>query len=89
MLNFIADLSFRSLAMYGVATALVLRVVYGRIAAYRLRAKLPPTPPGIPFFGNLFQLTDEPWKVFANWSRTHGQFIDVLSLSHKIHTQLA
>ena len=36
----------------------------------RQNSKLPPGPKGIPFFGNLFQLSMRPWKEFEIWAKT-------------------
>jgi len=40
---------------------------------HRATHKLPPGPKGIPFFGNLFQLSMRPWKEFEAWKKT-GQY---------------
>ncbi|KAJ6458244.1 cytochrome P450 [Mycena sanguinolenta] len=37
-------------------------------------AKLPPGPPGIVFFGNLFQLASRDWLKFASW-KTYGSVV--------------
>ncbi|KAJ6526403.1 cytochrome P450 [Mycena capillaripes] len=38
------------------------------------RAKLPPGPPGIVFFGNLFQLSSRVWLKFTDW-KTYGPVV--------------
>ncbi|OMO75808.1 Cytochrome P450 [Corchorus olitorius] len=43
--------------------------------------KLPPGPPTIPIFGNLFQLGDTPHRSFAKLANTHGDIM-TLKLGH-------
>ncbi|XVE64953.1 hypothetical protein DITRI_Ditri07aG0142800 [Diplodiscus trichospermus] len=43
--------------------------------------KLPPGPPTIPIFGNLFQLGDKPHRSLAMLSKTHGHLM-TLKLGH-------
>lgn len=38
---------------------------------------LPPGPKGIPFFGNLFQLSKGPWKEFEVWKSQYGPLVYV------------
>jgi len=39
------------------------------------KGKLPPGPKGIPFLGNLFQLSKTPWKEFEVWKKQYGMSI--------------
>ena len=54
-----------------VSLALVSLYALRTIKSYRT-GKLPPGPKGIPFFGNLFQLSSMPWKEFAVWKKQYG-----------------
>ena len=47
-----------------------------RTIKYHATHKLPPGPKGIPFFGNLFQLSETPWKEFEIWKKQYGKSTD-------------
>ncbi|KAA1470686.1 cytochrome P450 [Dentipellis sp. KUC8613] len=36
---------------------------------------IPPGPKGIPLFGNVFQLGQEPWNIFKRWGQEYGPLI--------------
>ena len=55
-----------------VSLALVSIYAFRTIKRYRT-GKLPPGPKGIPFFGNLFQLSSMPWKEFEVWKKQYGR----------------
>ncbi|KAJ7493604.1 cytochrome P450 [Mycena latifolia] len=59
--------------------ALVSVVVFGvlvlRYLRAKRRAKLPPGPPGVFFFGNLFQLSSRLWLTFSNWKALYGPVV--------------
>ncbi|KAI0320146.1 cytochrome P450 [Amylostereum chailletii] len=44
-------------------------------------SRLPPGPPSLPVVGNLFNVpTQEPWKVYARWSKKYGDLMSVCIL---------
>ncbi|KAF7333345.1 Cytochrome P450 [Mycena venus] len=52
----------------------VLCILLLRLSGTKRRAKLPPGPPGIIFFGNLFQLSPRIWLKFTSW-KTYGSVV--------------
>ncbi|PPS06317.1 hypothetical protein GOBAR_AA14338 [Gossypium barbadense] len=61
-----------------VSVCLVLFLVLFQASRKLTRTdKLPPGPPAIPIFGNLFQLGDKPHKSLANLAKIHG---DIMTL---------
>lgn len=44
---------------------------------YQVRQRMPPSPPGVPVFGNLLQIPlKEPWHIFAQWKDRYGALND-------------
>jgi hypothetical protein len=63
-----------------LAPAIVAFVYYAYHLTLRLSSakslKNPPGPPGIPFFGNEFQIpSDKQWLKFHEWGQKYGAFI--------------
>ena len=54
-----------------VSVALASIYAFRTIKSYR-KGKLPPGPKGLPFLGNLFQLSLNPWKEFEVWKKQYG-----------------
>jgi len=54
-----------------VSAALVSVYAIRTVKGYA-KGKVPPGPKGIPFFGNLFQLSMTPWKEFDAWKKQYG-----------------
>ncbi|KAJ6484798.1 cytochrome P450 [Mycena sanguinolenta] len=52
----------------------LLGAILLRLFKTKRGAKLPPGPPGIVFFGNLFQLSSRVWHKFASW-KTYGPVV--------------
>ena len=65
------DVQAHPVALY-VSLALVSIYALRTIKTYRTE-KLPPGPKGIPFLGNLFQLSSMPWKEFEVWKKQYGR----------------
>ena len=57
-----------------VSVALVSIYAFRTIKSHH-KEKLPPGPKGLPFLGNLFQLSLNPWKEFEVWKKEFGTSI--------------
>lgn len=60
--------------LYGLLTSFVLWYTLSSLNRSR-KGKLPPGPKGIPFFGNLFQLSMDAWVIFTEWKYKHGKLL--------------
>lgn len=57
----------------------VLALIFvGRAVQHRVTRKLPPGPRGIPFLGNIFQLSLRPWEKFEIWKKQYGKWNTLL-----------
>nr|KJB25704.1 hypothetical protein B456_004G205400 [Gossypium raimondii] len=63
--------------MYPVSYMILFQALLAITRKLGRRAKLPPGPPPIPIFGNLFQLGDNPHKSLAKLASVHG---DIMTL---------
>ncbi|TYH07102.1 hypothetical protein ES288_A08G206400v1 [Gossypium darwinii] len=63
--------------MYLVSYVILFQALHAITRKLGRRAKLPPGPPTIPIFGNLFQLGDNPHKSLAKLASVHG---DIMTL---------
>ncbi|MBA0611514.1 hypothetical protein Godav_012194 [Gossypium davidsonii] len=63
--------------MYLVSYMILFQALLAITRKLGRRAKLPPGPPPIPIFGNLFQLGDNPHKSLAKLASVHG---DIMTL---------
>ena len=67
------DLSSHSSSLAAGLSVVLASVYVVKTIRYRVTHKLPPGPKGIPFFGNLFQLSTTPWKEFEIWRNQYGK----------------
>ena len=59
---------------FALGLSVVLTTIYViRNIRYHATHKLPPGPKGVPFFGNLFQLSKTPWKEFEIMRKQYGK----------------
>jgi hypothetical protein len=56
-----------------LASVLVSVYTIWEIRRRRQLHNLPPGPKGIPFFGNLFQLSMRPWNELEAWGKEFGE----------------
>ena len=64
-----------------LCVSIALITVYAiRTVGKRYAKKFPPGPKGIPFLGNLFQLSKTPWKEFDVWKKQYGMSLHHLTL---------
>ena len=57
--------------LWGMVAAFVVYQLL-KVAKVSKSGKLPPGPKGVPFFGNLFQLSKDAWVTFAEWGKQYG-----------------
>ncbi|KAJ7484014.1 cytochrome P450 [Mycena galericulata] len=63
------------LQQVALGSAVVLGAIVLKYIRGKRRAKLPPGPPGLLFFGNLFQLSARVWLNFATWKAIYGPVV--------------
>ncbi|KAJ6460520.1 cytochrome P450 [Mycena sanguinolenta] len=68
------DSSLPTLQPLVLGSFVLLGAILLRFFKTKRGAKLPPGPPGIVFFGNLFQLSSRVWLKFASW-KTYGAVV--------------
>ncbi|KAJ7797225.1 cytochrome P450 [Mycena olivaceomarginata] len=56
-------------------SAIILVTIVLRLTRAKRRTKFPPGPPGVFFFGNLFQLSSRLWLDFLSWKKTYGPVV--------------
>ncbi|THU90575.1 hypothetical protein K435DRAFT_864148 [Dendrothele bispora CBS 962.96] len=47
----------------------------GLVQRHALKGKPPPGPWGFPIVGNIFQVSTEAWKEFAQWKKEYGPIV--------------
>ncbi|KAH7928996.1 cytochrome P450 [Leucogyrophana mollusca] len=62
-------------AVYSAPLILALAMRYVSVLRQTQKGKLPPGPPGVPVFGNAFQLSRNAWTIFEDWKSQYGPLI--------------
>ncbi|KAI0072587.1 cytochrome P450 [Panus rudis PR-1116 ss-1] len=71
-LSSVEDMGLSYWVIHLLVFALTVKFAWSQVQGYRTRNLMPPHPPGIPFFGNLFQIPQFQWRLFTEWKEKYG-----------------
>lgn len=65
-------MTFQTTVVYILLAIALLKAVQASLKRHKTKKAMPPGPPGLPIFGNAFQLGSFQWLKLSQWKEQYG-----------------